>query len=78
MQNEQNTVTVKSLHRVGKTTFESKYGTIELEIRKQRGGSLYHCFVDGRDTGLSRSVCEDAYLLLGEYLGIYIVQGEIL
>lgn len=70
-------VLVKDINRVGKTSFESRYGIVELEVKKRGGGSIYYAYVDDRYTGLNRAECAETWKLLGGYLGIDIVQGEV-
>jgi len=77
MQIEKPKATVKSLHKVGKCEFESNYGMVLLEIKKLRGNENYESFVDNRKTGYSRGSAEEAWEILGEYLGIEIVEGVV-
>ena len=77
MQIEKPKATVKSLHKVGKCEFESNYGMVLLEIKKLRGNENYESYVDGRKTGYSRGSAEECWGLLGEYLGIEIVEGVV-
>lgn len=65
---------IKNINRVGKVTFESKYGEVLLEVYKQKGGQLYRVKVDGICKGINRVEASQCWGWLGEYFGILIEQ----
>jgi len=64
-------ITVKSIHRQGKGIFQSD--TMQVDVAIKKVGSLYQVIVDGRFTGMTRVLVEDAYELLSSYLGARLV-----
>lgn len=68
---------IKSLHKVGKCEFDSKYGLILLEVKRLRGNENFETYVDSRKTGVIAESAILAWEKLGEYLGIDIIEGEV-
>jgi len=60
-------ITVKTIHRQGAGVFQSD--TMQVDVAVKKVGSLYQVIVDGRFTGMTRVLVEEAYELLSSYLG---------
>jgi len=65
-----NVLKVKNLQRAGKVTVDTTYGDIEIEVYKQKGGSIFYVKIDGVDKGINRAFAEDCWKWCAEYLGL--------
>ena len=74
MSNKQ--LVVKNIHRCGKYTFDSGYGEVEVSVYKVKG--LENCYlkIDGRKQSFCKKDPCEMWELVGEYLGIEVVEGE--
>ena len=65
---------VKNLQRASKVSYNSRYGVLELEVYKQRGGSIFYVKIDGVDKGVNRVYASDAWKWISEYIGVEVLQ----
>ena len=65
---------VKNLQRAGKVSYNSRYGLLDLEVYKQKGGTIYLVKIDGVCKGINRTAAEDCWLWIAEYLGVPLEQ----
>ena len=71
---EENIIYVKNPNKVGKVEFQSKYGLLHLEVKKNKGSQMYVAIIEGRDKGITKGSAVDAWGWIGEYLGYEIYQ----
>ena len=67
---------VKNIHRQGKFSFESGYGTCEVEVFKVKGLENYYLKIDGRKQSFCKKDPCEMWQFVGEYLGIDVIEGD--
>ncbi len=69
MTDQSNAIMVPNINRPSVVEWQG----MSIEVRKQRGGSIYELYVNNVSKGLNRTDARSAFLLLGEYFGVEVI-----
>ncbi len=69
MTDQSNAIQVPNIHRASKVEWQG----MSIEVRKQRGGTIYELYVNNVSKGLNRTDARSAFELFGEYFGVEVI-----
>lgn len=71
-----NTITTKSLQRVGKGVLKTQTFFLEVSVEKKVGREGYYMFVEGKDKDISRLTAEEVWDLLSDYFQAELIEDK--